>query len=75
LTDFASQHCGERYCSKNGKKLSTESGDKAVGRGVRRGNRKTARNSPRGCFFIGFALLPKPVEQKLNADVDRSGET
>ncbi|MEX3557387.1 MAG: hypothetical protein VB135_02855, partial [Burkholderia sp.] len=35
LTDFASQHCGERCGLKNRNELSTESGDKPVRNSVR----------------------------------------
>jgi len=57
LTDFASQHCGERCGLKSRNVLSTESGDNAVKKGVRSRTKKRARSSPPGCFFIGFALL------------------
>ena len=59
LTDFASQHCGERCGLKSRNGLSTESGDNAVRKGVRSRTKKRARSSPAGCFFIGFALLPE----------------
>jgi len=62
LTDFASQHCGERCGLKSRNELSTESGDKAVGKDVHNKTKKRARSSPLGCFFIGFALLTSFTE-------------
>ena len=62
LTDFASQHSGERCGLKNRDELSTESGNNAVRKGVRSKTKKRARSSPLGCFFIGFALLTSFTE-------------
>jgi len=59
LTDFASQHCGERCGLKSRNKLSTESGNNTVRKDVRSRTKKRARSSQLGCFFIGFALLPE----------------
>jgi hypothetical protein len=61
LTDFASQHCGERCGLKSRNELSTESGDNTVRKAVR-SRKKRARSSPAGCFFIGFALLTSFTE-------------
>jgi len=62
LTDFASQHSGERCDLKSKNELSTESGDNAVRKGVRGRTKKRARSSQLGCFFIGFALLTSFTE-------------
>jgi len=62
LTDFASQHCGERCGLKSRNELSTGSGDKPVRNSVRGSKKKRARISPLGCFTEGFALLTSFTE-------------
>jgi len=62
LTDFASHHSGERCGLKSGNELSTGSGNNTVRKDVHSREKKRARSSPLGCFFIGFALLTSFTE-------------